>query len=210
MGQNRTRNQFFCDFFKFGSLVFLEIAYNDSLQQCLTSTRGKIHQKKFWSPNFGQKGQNWAGNQVFCHFLKFGSLVFLEIAYNDSLQQCMISSRGKTHEKNFGDQIWVKMGQNQIFCHFLKFGSLVLLDIAQDDSLEHCLTTSRGQGEGGKIGGKLPFSQGCIISFATMPNIQYETSRKKNVAQIGVETIFSILMLSSVHLNLLVYFRLVT
>ena len=49
----------------------------------------------------------------FCHFLKFGSLVFLEIAYNDSLQQCMISSRGKTHEKNFGDQIWVKTGQNQ-------------------------------------------------------------------------------------------------
>ena len=38
---------------------------------------------------------------LFCHFLKFGSLVFLEIAYNDSLQQCLISSRGKTHKKKF-------------------------------------------------------------------------------------------------------------
>ena len=31
---------------------------------------------------------------VCCHFPKFSSLVFLEIAYN-SLQQCLTSSRGK-------------------------------------------------------------------------------------------------------------------
>ena len=31
-------------------------------------------------------------NDVFCHFLKFGSLVFLKkIVYNDSLQQFLIS-----------------------------------------------------------------------------------------------------------------------
>ena len=45
----------------------------------------------------------------FCHFLKFGSLVFLEIAYNDSLQQCITSSRGKILKKSFGDQIWAKI-----------------------------------------------------------------------------------------------------
>ena len=39
----------------------------------------------------------------FSHFLKFSSLVFLEITYNDSLQQCITSSRGKAHKKIFGD-----------------------------------------------------------------------------------------------------------
>ena len=41
----------FCHFLKFGSLVFLEMAYIDSLQQCVTSSRGKIHKKKNWGPN---------------------------------------------------------------------------------------------------------------------------------------------------------------
>ena len=49
----------------------------------------------------------------FCHFLKFGSLVFLAFAYSDTLQQCLTSTRDKTHEKFFWDQIWVKTGQNQ-------------------------------------------------------------------------------------------------
>ena len=34
-------------------LVFLEIAYNDSLQQCITSSRGKSLEKKFWGENLG-------------------------------------------------------------------------------------------------------------------------------------------------------------
>ena len=37
----------------------------------------KTHEKKLWEPNLGQ---NQAWNRVFCHFLKFGSLDFLEIA----------------------------------------------------------------------------------------------------------------------------------
>ena len=44
-----------------------------------------------------------AQNEVFCHFLGFGSLVFLKIAYNDSLQQYLTSSRSKTHGKIFDD-----------------------------------------------------------------------------------------------------------
>ena len=54
--------RFFCHYLKFGSLVFLEIAYNDSLQQCLTSSRGEIYEKKIGGPNFGQTGQNQARN----------------------------------------------------------------------------------------------------------------------------------------------------
>ena len=53
--------------------------------------------KKFHGPNLAATGLNQAQNEVFRHFLEFGSLVFLEIAYNDSLQQC----RGETHGKHF-------------------------------------------------------------------------------------------------------------
>ena len=52
----------FCHFLKFGSLVFPEITYNNSLQQCLTSSRGKIHEKKICGSNLGQRGQNQAQN----------------------------------------------------------------------------------------------------------------------------------------------------
>ena len=50
-GLNQTQNEVFCHFLEFGSLVFLEIAYNDGLQQCLTSSRGKAREK--FSPNLG-------------------------------------------------------------------------------------------------------------------------------------------------------------
>ena len=40
----------------------------------------------------------------------FGSLVFLEIAYDDSLKHCLTSSRDKTSVK-FWDQIWAKTCQ---------------------------------------------------------------------------------------------------
>ena len=39
---------------------------------------------------------------LFCHFFKFGSLVFLEMAQDDSLEHRVTPSRGKTHEKNLG------------------------------------------------------------------------------------------------------------
>ena len=42
--------------FKFGLLVFLEIACNGSLQQFITSSRRKTHEKKFWGPNLGRNG----------------------------------------------------------------------------------------------------------------------------------------------------------
>ena len=63
----------FWPFLKFDSLVFLESTYNDSLQHCIKSSKDKTHTKN-WGPKLGQ---NQAQNQVFCHFLKFGSLVFL-------------------------------------------------------------------------------------------------------------------------------------
>ena len=57
----------------------------------------KISESKF--------GPKWSksGPKSFCHFLKFGTLVFLEIGYSDSLQQYLTSSGGKMHEKSFWD-----------------------------------------------------------------------------------------------------------
>ena len=47
------QNKVFCDFLKFGLLVFLEIAYNDGLQHCIKSNRGKIYEKHFLGPELG-------------------------------------------------------------------------------------------------------------------------------------------------------------
>ena len=94
----RPETRFSCHFFKLASLVFLEITYNDTLQQCRTSSRGKIYKEIF------------------------GSLVFLEIAYKDSLQQCITSSRGKTYKKFLGglnfDQNGPNSGPELVFLEF--------------------------------------------------------------------------------------------
>ena len=52
----------FLPFSYVGLIIFPWIAYSDSLQQCLTSDRAKIHEKKIWGPNLGQMGQNQARN----------------------------------------------------------------------------------------------------------------------------------------------------
>ena len=100
--------QVFRHFLEFGSFVFVEIVYNDSLQQCLTSTRGETYEKRFGTqigPNESKSDQTsqTSQNYVFRNFLKFGLLVLREIAYNRNLQQFM-----KLTEK--------------VFCHFLKYG----------------------------------------------------------------------------------------
>ena len=63
----------------------------------LVTDRARYLEKKNWQPKFVPNGQNLARNSVFCHFLKFHLLVFFEIAYNDSLQRFLTSSRGKIH-----------------------------------------------------------------------------------------------------------------
>ena len=66
----------------------------------------KFLKKKNIRPELGPTGLNQAQNEVFRHFFEFGILVFLEIAYNDSLQQCLTFSRIKLTKKNFGAQSW--------------------------------------------------------------------------------------------------------
>ena len=60
----QAQNEIFRHFLEFGSgsLVFLEIGYNYSLQQWLTSTRGLTQWKKFLGPNLGQTSKNRVEN----------------------------------------------------------------------------------------------------------------------------------------------------
>ena len=91
-------------------LVFLEITYNVSLQQCVGFITGKIHKKVFGAQLWAKEAKIRSKTRFFCHLLQFGLLVYLEIAYNDSLQQCIASSRGKTHEKKNLER---NLGQNR-------------------------------------------------------------------------------------------------
>ena len=52
IGQYRAQNYIFCHIIKSGLLIFREIASDDSLEHCLTSSRGKTHGKKLGAPNW--------------------------------------------------------------------------------------------------------------------------------------------------------------
>ena len=62
MGLSQAQNQVFRHLLEFGSYFYYEIAYDDSLRQCLTSARSKISEKKNWGPNLGLTNQNRARN----------------------------------------------------------------------------------------------------------------------------------------------------
>ena len=62
-------------FLEFCSLVFLKIAYDNNLEQCITSVSGKTHEKHWWSQNSAKQAK--IGPKLdFHHFPKCGSLVF--------------------------------------------------------------------------------------------------------------------------------------
>ena len=55
IGPKSGLNQVFCHFLEFSSLGLCEIACNNSLQQRLTSSRGKIYKKNNWGIKFRPK-----------------------------------------------------------------------------------------------------------------------------------------------------------
>ena len=71
--------RFFYHFLEFGSLVFIEIAYSDSLQQCLTSSRDKTHEKKSAEPEFGL---NEPKSSPKLRFLPFSQVWFISFPSN--------------------------------------------------------------------------------------------------------------------------------
>ena len=81
---------------------------------------------RIW-PKWAKLGSKTRG--FFCHFLKFGSLVLLEIVYNDSLQQSLslqhlveVKSTKKCSRLEFGPK-GAKIGPKTRF--FVIFSSLV-------------------------------------------------------------------------------------
>ena len=115
------------------------------------TVEARFLKKDFDSLNLGSAALKQAQNGFFRHFPEFESLVFFQSTYNNSLQQCLISSRGKTHERNFGAKIRPEIS---FFCHFLKLGSLVFLEIAYNDSLQQCLTSGREKTHKKKFGAR--------------------------------------------------------
>ena len=87
---------------KIGSLVLSDIVHDDIWPLYLVTDEARF----FFATQIWAQAQN----EIFRHFLEFesGSLVFLEIGYNDSLQQWLTSTRGLTNEKKFWAQIWLR------------------------------------------------------------------------------------------------------
>ena len=114
-------------FLKIGLVGFSDIAHDYNYPWHLVTDWARFLKKKFDSRNLGQIGKNQVQNKVFSHSLKFGSLVFLDVAYNDSLQQCLTSSRGKIHEKNFWPKFLPKGPKSGSKLGFLSFSQVWFL-----------------------------------------------------------------------------------
>ena len=116
-------NYIFCHFLRLGSLFFLKIAYSDNLQQCLTSSRGKIHEKSFWTQVWVESVK--IGSKV-KFFAIFSSLsVTFSIGQNDSQEPCLITSRGKTHTKKWEPKFGPNGPKLCPVLGFLLFSSLI-------------------------------------------------------------------------------------
>ena len=126
--------------------------------------------------NFCAMDLNQAQNHAFCHFLEFGSYIFYEIQYNDSLQQCLTSSRVKTQEKKIWGPKQVKIGPEiQCFAIFLGFVYQFFFKLHRVIAwnYELCQTISRDKthgkliflGGGGKIGPEIKF----FTIFSSLP-----------------------------------------
>ena len=154
-GLNQVQNETFCDFLEFGS----------SLKLHLVEVKPT---KKIWGLKFGPNELKSGLKLGFCYFRKFGSLVFLYIAYDDSLEQCLTTSRGETYEKNcWGGGDWA---------HFVKFAWLVFFDIAQNCSLGQFLTSSKVETSKKVLWPKLKVSQmssGIQSNFQNLSNVGF-------------------------------------
>ena len=115
-----------------------------SLQQYLTFSRSKTHthKKKNWRPRLKQNKPK-SGPKLVFHFVKSGSSVFLEIAFDDCLELCLTNSRSKTYKKSSGSKIGQKLRLSPFsqiciisfswYCTGLQLGT------------RQCLTSSRAE-----------------------------------------------------------------
>ena len=141
-GLNQAQNEVFRDFVEFESLVVLVIAYSDSLQQCLISSRGKTHEKN-WEPKFGLNEPKSGPKLSFSPLFQVCFMSFLKLqrmlAWNNVWPLAEIKfTKTILRDPKLDPEI-------RFFCYFLKVASLVFLDIAQDCSLGQFPTSCRAQ-----------------------------------------------------------------
>ena len=127
-GQNWAQNQVFYHFLKFDLLVSLEIAQDDSLKQCLTTSRGKIHYKNFRGPNLDQTGKIRPKIRFFVIFSSFiyqfsFKLQRMKAWNNSQLLMVKTNQTGKTETNKQTKMEVQNWSRNQGFCHFIKFAS---------------------------------------------------------------------------------------
>ena len=78
---------------------------------------------------------NWVRNCGFCHFLKVASLVFLDIAQDCSLGQCLTSSRAETSKKKVKKKFITQIGAEMIFSILMSssvYSNLLVLVLKED------------------------------------------------------------------------------
>ena len=75
-----------------------------------STLRSQIFERKKNGENLSTTSLNQAQNEAFCLFLEFGLYFFFEIAYNNSLRECLKPSSTKTHGKDFGGPRLGQMG----------------------------------------------------------------------------------------------------
>ena len=93
------------------------------MQEIRIYSRSKTYDKIFGGPKLGQNKPKSGLKLGFLPFLQVWFIGFVEIAYNDSLKQCLTSGGGNTFEKNLGAQIGAQIGSEIRF--FTVFSSLV-------------------------------------------------------------------------------------
>ena len=91
---------FLCNFL-LRSLVFSDTVHDGSWSWDLVTDKARFLEKNLANRIWAIYRPKWDPKLGFCHFLKYGSLVFREIAYNNSVQQCVTSKRVKIHGKIF-------------------------------------------------------------------------------------------------------------
>ena len=121
---------FVSNFFQYWIIAFFclfsDILHDDSWPWYLVTDETIFLKNKNGGTSVGPTCVNQAQSKVFPHFVEFGSYVFLETEYDDSLRQYLISIRSKIHEKTFGAQISAKQAQIELEIRFLAiFSSLV-------------------------------------------------------------------------------------
>ena len=92
---------FLFHFLKFSSLVFLDITYNDSLQQCLLC-EVKLKKKRFWRPKIGSEIRLFAIFSILVH--QFSVKLCRIIAWNNA----QLLAEVKSTIKIWVTQIWAK------------------------------------------------------------------------------------------------------